>query len=266
MDNAASIMLMFNGVLLDTISTLHNPNIIHAGSGNFQANQTGLLTKVLYHLLLPKEGYHFHPDAMANLVSMVVVFDHHGIVMDTDVNNAIYMFNDDGTYIQFQQMKHNIYSMHFGKTAETEHCYFTTVKGMEMQYSVLDKKRVILVWYLQERLRFPSDIDLSNAINYNTLDSCQFNHRDIQITNKIYGPSVASVKERSTKQENEMKRSYIITDISKDILNAYGKIHLDIDIMFVNKCVYFTFILQHIGLIHCCVIALHVKKRVMSLM
>lgn len=77
MDSTASIMLMFNGDLLDTISTLHNLKIIHAGGGNFEANQTGSLTKALHHLPLPKDGYHFHPDAVANLVSMAVVSDHH---------------------------------------------------------------------------------------------------------------------------------------------------------------------------------------------
>ena len=130
MDSVASIMLMFNGDLLDVISTLHNPKGINAGGGNFQANQTGSLTKALYHLPLPKEGYHFHPDPVANLVSMSVVSNHHHIIMYTDVNNDIYVFHNDGRYIHFQQTKRNIYSMHIGETAETEHCYFTTVKGM----------------------------------------------------------------------------------------------------------------------------------------
>ena len=102
MDNVASIMLMFNEDLLDDISTLHNPKDIHVGSGNFQANQTGLLTKSLHHLPLPKEEYHFHCDDVANIVSMSIVSDHHFIVMYTNVDDAIYMFNNNGTYIQFQ--------------------------------------------------------------------------------------------------------------------------------------------------------------------
>ena len=52
-----------------------------------------------------------------------------------------------------------------------------------------------------------------------------------------------------------MKCPDIVTDIPKEILDAYKKIHLDIDIMFVNKFAYFTAILQHIGLINYCVIA-----------
>ena len=56
------------------------------------------------------------------------------------------------------------------------------------------------------------------------------------------------------------------SDILKEILDAYGKIHLDIDIMFMNKCGYFTAILHHIGLIHFCVIASRAKKRVVNIM
>ena len=53
---------------------------------------------------------------------------------------------------------------------------------------------------------------------------------------------------------NKMKRSDIVTNIPKEILDAYKKINLDIDIMFVNKCTYFTTILQHI------LIALHTNR------
>ena len=97
-----TIAIVFNGDLLDAIFTLNYLKGIHAGGGNLQANQTGSLTKALHHLLLTKEGYKFHPDAVSNLVSMAVVSNYHCIVIDTDVDNAIYVFNDNRTYIRFQ--------------------------------------------------------------------------------------------------------------------------------------------------------------------
>ena len=69
--------------------------------------------------------------------------------MDTDVDNSIYVFNDDVTYIRVQQTKQNIYCMHIGDAVETKHCYFTTVKEMKIQYSDLDQKRVIAVQSFQ---------------------------------------------------------------------------------------------------------------------
>lgn len=126
---------MFNGDLHHNISMLHNPKGIHTSGGNFKATQTDSLIKALNYLLLPKDGYHFYPDVVENLVLMTVVSNHNHIVMDTNVDNAIYVFNDNRMYIQFQQTKRNIYTIHIGETVETEHCYFTTVKGMEIQYS-----------------------------------------------------------------------------------------------------------------------------------
>ena len=63
-----------------------------------------------------------------------------------------------------------------------------------------------------------------------------------------------------------MNRSDIVTNIPKEILDAYKKIHLDIDITFVNNCAYFIDILQHIGLIHFCVVASRNNKQVVNVM
>ena len=52
-----------------------------------------------------------------------------------------------------------------------------------------------------------------------------------------------------------MAPSDIVKEIIKEIMDAYKKTHLDIDIMFVNECEYFAAISQHIDLIHCCVVA-----------
>ena len=56
----------------------------------------------------------------------------------------------------------------------------------------------------------------------------------------------------------------VVTDLPKEILDTYGKVHLDINIMFVNKCAYFTAISQDIGLIHCCPIASRDNKQVVN--
>ena len=165
MDSGASVMLMFNGNLLDAISTLCNQKGVLTDGGNFHTNQTNLLASALHHLPLPKDSYLFNPDVVGNLIFMAVVSDHHRIVMDTDINNAIYVFNDDGTYIRFQRTKRNLYCLHIGDTAEHKHCYLSTVEGTKMQYSALDQKRATAVQSLQERMGFPSDINLANAID-----------------------------------------------------------------------------------------------------
>lgn len=73
-----------------------------------------------------------------------------------------------------------------------------------MHYSVLYRKRAMAVQSLQEQLGFPSDVDLSNTIDYNILRTCQFNCRDIKITNKMKRDS--NRKERTTSKKKETIR------------------------------------------------------------
>ena len=166
LDSVASIPLIFNKDLLDNISPLKCSKHIHSGGGHFQLiDHGGLLTVALQHLPLPKDRYFFHPDAVANILLMAKVSDHHWTTMDTDINNAIYVFNDNVTYIHFHRINQDVYEMQIGDSAKTEQCHFTTVKGIEMQYSALDWKRAVAVRSLQECLGYPSDVDLANVMN-----------------------------------------------------------------------------------------------------
>lgn len=51
-------------------------------------------------------------------------------------------------------------------------------------------------------------------------------------------------------------------NVPKTILDVYGKIHLDNDIMYVNKITFFTAMLEHIRLIYCTPIKYRLKHRV----
>ena len=95
MDSIFLIMLMFNLDLLKGIVTLNTPTGIHAGGNSFQTNQLGLLTTALQHLPFPKNGYNFHQGTVENLLSMAVVSYNHWVVMVTEIDNDIYMFNDN---------------------------------------------------------------------------------------------------------------------------------------------------------------------------
>ena len=46
----------------------------------------------------------------------------------------------------------------------SEQCFSTTVKGIEMNYLVLDQKKAEAVRELQEKLGFSNNIDFVNAI------------------------------------------------------------------------------------------------------
>ena len=101
MDSGALIPLISNKDFLDNILPLERSKEINLGGCQFQLRLRGSLSKALHHLPLPKKGYFYDPDAVINLLSMAKVSDYHRITMDTDIDNTIYVYNDDGSYIRF---------------------------------------------------------------------------------------------------------------------------------------------------------------------
>ena len=134
---------------------------------------------------------------------------------------------------------------------EKETCLFATIKGKMAMFSELDQKRAKAVRELQERLGFPSNIDLAKAIEYNTLGTCQFNIRDIRIASLIFGPYRAAIEGKSTQSKNKMDRQdKVLEDVPPEVINEYKDVHIDIDIMYVNKIAFFTAISRDVRLIH----------------
>ena len=104
-------------------------------------------------------------------------------------------------------------------------------------------------------------------MEYNVLGACDFNRRDIRIAEKIFGPNAAAMKGKTTNSKSKMEvQEKITTDVPEHILKEYKDVHVDIDIMYVNKIPFFTAISRNIKLIHCRAIASRNKKRVQDAM
>ena len=67
LDSGASIHLLFNRETLEDIEPLEETKSIATGSaGGLELSQIGSLSKTFEHLPLPKKGYYFDTNAMAN--------------------------------------------------------------------------------------------------------------------------------------------------------------------------------------------------------
>ena len=141
------------------------------------------------HLSLPKYGYYYDENVVANILSLGKIANEFRVVIGTDVDNAIYVYGKDGKYLRFGKTTNNLYCMELRSDEEKEDCFFGTVKGRMAMFSKMDVKRAEAVRNLQERLGFPLDTTLDKSIEYNVLGTCQFNRRDIHIANIIWGPS-----------------------------------------------------------------------------
>ena len=150
-----------------------------------------------------------------------------------------------------------------------ERCYLNTVKEGKTTFSILDQKRAEAVRILQERCDFPSDDDFIHALECNSIGGVDFGRRDVNIANKIYGYSKVAAMGRIKHPRKGVKMNRTTEDIAAlvppEIMKHYKEIHLNIDILFVNKTAFVLAISRDMTFIYCKPITSSVTKQVQNI-
>ncbi len=95
------------------------------------------------------------------------------------------------------------------------------------------------------------------------LGTCQYNRRDIRIAHKIFGPSKAAIEGKSTKCKANMDRQdHVVEDLPPEVMSEHCDVHLDIDIIFVNKIAFLTAISRDLRMIHAQAIRNRTNKKI----
>ena len=88
-NNGASNSMLFDWEALGTIEKLENPKKVACGGNNINIRELGSLKKALDHLPLPKDGYYYNKNVVANLLSLGRIANKFRVVMDTNIDDAI---------------------------------------------------------------------------------------------------------------------------------------------------------------------------------
>ena len=138
--------------------------------------------------------------------------------MDTSIDNAFYVFNQDNSYIRYGYDEEiGSYTMTIDHNEEAINLV-TTVSEQEQHFSEIDVKRAKKARYIQERLGFPSDLDLAKGIENGNIQDCGFDWRHIKIANEIEGPSKHAIAGKSVQRKNKMPRKSSRMSIPPSIL------------------------------------------------
>ena len=101
----------------------------------------GRLREELNHLPLPKGEVCIAKDGIANLLSMgKMVKKGYRVQMDSDVENAINVFNEDGSYIKLVCVNDGLYCINLEDSGEQVNC-LTTVSEQKGHFSDAENKR-----------------------------------------------------------------------------------------------------------------------------
>lgn len=256
-NSGASIHILFNKELLGGILDLDKSIKIQAGGKPIHLSQIGSLHQALRYLLLPVSMYHYSKNAIANLLSFAKLADDYYIICNTRTDDAIYaQSKDDGKYLRFQRdHKFDLYYIDISEADGDEHCYLNNVKHGKSLYSIIDQKRAEAVRFLQERCGFPSDEDFINALECNSIEGVDFGRRDVKIANDIYGYSKGDAMGRFKHPRKGVKMDRTTEDLAvpvpPTIMEYDSNIHLDIDVLFVNKIPFLLATSRDICFIYC---------------
>ena len=68
---------------------------VACGGVDLQVRKIGSLKKTLEYLPLPKNGYSYDKNMLADLLSLRKITSKFRVVMDANINNAIYVYGED---------------------------------------------------------------------------------------------------------------------------------------------------------------------------
>ena len=109
-DSGTSNHVVFSADHLDDIQELDDPLQLTCGGNDINMTQLGSLIKALGHLVLPKQGYNYNQNVVANLLSLGKTTDEFTVinllslgnttgeftfVMNTAIDDAIYVYRDE---------------------------------------------------------------------------------------------------------------------------------------------------------------------------
>jgi hypothetical protein len=250
LDSGSSIHIFKDAFLLTDIGIDNNSTInVRTTDSKFKVDKLGNLCTDLEMLPLPSNGYYFYPKGVANILSLAMIAETKRVVMDTAIDNAFYVFNEDGTYIRFARTTNGMYCIDIKHEDDHMVMAHQTVKGESSHFSAIDCRRAAKIRDLQEALAFPSDVDLANAVEHNVIGNNPFTRRDVRIAKKIFGPDEHAMKGKTVKRKSKMPKEDEITDLPSTIIKEYSKVHLSIDVMHVNGIKFLISYSKHLGLL-----------------
>ena len=175
-DNQSTVDVFTNRRLLKNIRRAKKNMFIHCTAGVAKTNLVGDLP-----------GYGtvwYHPNGIANILSLSKVKEKYRVTYDSDNNNQSIVHRPDGTQRIFQQSSRGLYFLDTSLTPQpvngtTGTVLVTTVADNASNFSNADYSQTLLARKLQKIIGRPTTRAFIYFIENNLLPNCPVNHRDV---------------------------------------------------------------------------------------
>ena len=242
LDNQSTIDVFVNRRLLKNIRRIDQYMYIHCTAGVTRTNLVGELP-----------GYGtvwFHPDGIANILSLSRVKTKYWITFDSNENNEFIVHKPDGSTRNFKESNCGLYyhdtSTVVTGVSEARTVLITTVAGNASNYTPADYSRALLARKTQQIIGRPSMRDYIRYVENNLIPNCPVTRRDIVAAEHILGPDVGSLKGKTARRRPIGVGLYNHAPIPAGIVEQYHDVIIAVDVLYVNKLPFIATISRYI--------------------
>ena len=179
----------------------------------------------------------FHPDGIANIMSLDNVAKYFRITMDTEADNAMLLHRDDGSTMKFIPNGKGLYHYNLNTEDGGLWSFITTVTGKADKYTHRAIQRARAARRFQNIIMRPGARQLMDvAVTH--LKGCPLTKADVQAAEDIYGPNLGALKGKTVDRPNPHVPAGV-DQVPISIMDIQQSVTLAIDIMFINKVAFF---------------------------
>ena len=183
LDSQSTVSIFSNRRLLTNIRKSDGWMHIHCNASITRTNLVGDLS-----------GYGtvwYHPDGIANILSLAEVCKQFHVTYDSAQQNEFVVHNPDGTMKRFIQSDRGLFYLNTSVKGIT---LITTVDDNKSKYTITDYSRVQLARRIQRMIGRPSTRDFLHFVDNNLIPNCPITRQDILAAEHIFGPDLGSLK------------------------------------------------------------------------
>jgi len=227
-DSCSSVDIFSSRHLLRGIHKVDTPLSLHCNAGTIKISEQGYLGDY-------PEPVWFHPDGIANILSLHNLTKHYKITMDSEADNNMTLHKTDGTSLCFKPSHNGLYHIDSQDVTNQESMWMllTTVKEQARGYTRRQLREAEEARRMQNIMMHPSDQQLKDsAIKH--LRNCPVTTESVRLAHDIFGPNLGSLKGKTVYRPSRHVRAGV-DPVPPDTLRRHRNVTLAIDIMFVNK-------------------------------
>jgi AAA ATPase containing von Willebrand factor type A (vWA) domain len=180
----------------------------------------------------------YNPNSIANILSLALIVDHYRVTLDSSVEHAFSLWLDSVSYIKFKKSRGLfIYDSARDKvyTKGTGLSLVQTVSDNERMYRHREIQSAKAAQDVSKLLLHPAQSRIEKIVKGNFIANLPITLADVRRAERIYGPSVPSIKGRTTRRPPASVQDLIPVGIPRSLYEEYKFVTICLDFFYVNK-------------------------------